>query len=250
MPPFIKFWKENNIDFPYISQSKLKKEWMDKTYNKLAYLCTPLSNATVHGWEIRLPHDVRVIWDGKWEGIDGEDPSHVKILEGEKYKDTIIVTNESGVRQIAFLLNIYVETDPDHYLVFSGPPNYIFEDAFPLNFVWRSDFYNYQQLSFAWKILVPNKEIVFPKGMPIAFFTIYPKNLLESTDIEIDLLSNNIDLKKNIKTYSQKRQDLLKDDPYKFPQLYKHGVGPNDEKFIDKPWKIVLKDPTIKHKSL
>lgn len=245
MSPHIKFWKIEDIDFPKISQSKLKKDWMDKTYNKLAYLCTPLSNATVHGWEVRLPHDVKVIWDGKWEGIDGEDSSHVKILAGEEYKNKIIATNHAGVAQISFFLNVYVETDPDHYLLFSGPPNYIFEDAYPLNFLWRSDFYNYQEVSFSWKILTPNKEIIFPKDMPIAFFTIYPKNLLESTEIEIDMLSNNLNIQENVTRYSEKRSELSKDDPYKFPQLYKHGIGPNDEKFLDKPWKIVLKDPKI-----
>jgi len=245
MAPFIKFWKISDMDFPEISQSKLKKEWMDKTYNRLAYLCTPLSNATVHGWEIKLPHDIKVIWDGKWEGIDGEDSSHVTIIEGEKYNGQVIASNQSGVRQLSFLLNVYVETDPDHYLLFSGPPNYIFEDAYPLSFLWRSDFYNYQELSFSWKILTPNKEIIFPKGMPIAFFTIYPKHLLESTDIEVDLSSNNLDIQNNALKYSEKRSELLNDDPYKFPQLYKHGIGPNDEKFLDKPWKIVLKDPKI-----
>lgn len=243
MPAHLKFWKIKNIDFPEIAQSRLKRDWMDKTYNKLAYLCTPLSNATVHGWEIKLPHDVKVIWDGKWEGVDGEDSNHVKILEGERYKDNLIATNQSGVRQISFLLNTLVETDEDHYLLISGPPNFIFEDAYPLSVVWRSDFYNYQEVSLSWKILTPNKEIIFPKGMPIAFITVYPKNLLESTEVEIDLLDNNKDLSENLKKYADKRAEILKNDPYKFPQLYKHGIGPNKEKFLEKPWKIVLKDP-------
>ena len=248
MSPRIKFWKHNiDCDFPTIHQSKLKRDWMDKTYNKLAYLCPPMTHATLHGWEIRLPQDIKVKWDGVWEGIEGEDSSHVEIIDGDIYQGKIIANVDSGVRQITFLLNILAETDNDHYLLFSGPPNYIFEDAYPLSFVWRSDFYNYQELSMSWKILSSNKEIIFPKGMPIAFFTIYPKNLLESTEIEIYSAKDNLELLDNADKYSQKRSELLKDDPYKFPQLYKHGIGPNDEKFIEKPWKIVLKDPTVKY---
>lgn len=220
---------------------------MDKTYNKIAYLCPPLTHATIHGWEIRLPQDVKVKWDGKWEGIDGEDNSHVEILEGSRYNEDVLAINDSGVGQITFYLNLFAETDPDHYLIFSGPPNYIFEDAYPLSFVWRSDYYNYQALTMSWKITNPNKEIVFPKGMPIAFFTIYPKNLLESTDIEIYSLEDNNKIKQDMDSYGNKRYEILKEDPYNFPQLYKHGIGPNGEKFLEKPWKIVLKDPEIKY---
>lgn len=220
---------------------------MDKTYNKIAYMCPPLTHATIHGWEIRLPQDVKVIWDGRWEGIEGEDSSHVNIIEGATYNGDVLAINDSGVAQITFYLNVFAETDPDHYLVFSGPPNYIFEDAYPLNFIWRSDYYNYQVLTVSWKILTPNKEIIFPKGMPIAFFTIYPKNLLESTDIEIYSLKDNDLLKTDIEDYGNKRSEMLSKDPYDFPQLYKHGIGPRDKKFLDKPWKIVLKDPDIKY---
>lgn len=247
--PKIKFWKNDpNSDYPQIQQSRLQRPWMDKTYNKLAYLCTPLSTAIQHGWEIKLPQDIKVTWDGIWEGQEGENSSHVKIVEGDSYNGKIIANSDSGVGQITFLLDMLVETDQDHYLVFSGPPNYIFEDAYPLSFIWRSDFYHYQDLSISWKITTPNKEIIFPKGMPIAFFTIYPKGLLESTEIEIHSTKDNPKIENDANIYSDKRAKILKDDPYAFPMFYKHGIGPNNEKYLDKPWKIVLKDPVIKYK--
>ena len=49
---------------PEIQQSRLMRGWMDDTYNKHAYRCLPLSMANVNGWEILLPCDVVVKWDG------------------------------------------------------------------------------------------------------------------------------------------------------------------------------------------
>lgn len=248
MSPTIKIWKEfPDSDYPHISQSKMKRDWMDETYKNVAYKCPPMNNATVHGWEVRLPHDVKIIWNGKWKGIDGEQRTQVQILEGEYYQGNLIVSTDPGVGTITFLLNILAETDKNHYLVMSGPPNYIFPDAEPLSVVWRSDYYNYNNLSSTWKINTANKEVVFPKNMPICFFTIYEKNLLESTTIEIHSLKNNPDLLDYRSKYAQKRSDLLQKDPENFPQLYKHGIGVGNDKFIDSPWKIVLKDPVIKY---
>ena len=49
---------------PKIQQSRLKRDWMDDTYNKHAYKCLPMSAANVNGWEMILQQDVVVQWDG------------------------------------------------------------------------------------------------------------------------------------------------------------------------------------------
>ena len=45
-------------------------------FNPHSYRCTPLAIANTMGWDLTLPIDVRVSWDG------GFDPDNVKILEG------------------------------------------------------------------------------------------------------------------------------------------------------------------------
>lgn len=243
--PYIKIWKKDvSLTFPEIRQGSVKREWMDKTYKRLAYLCPPMTQANVHGWEFLLPHDVIVRWDGISDGIDGEDPVHLTLVSGGYLGDLKIATTESGAGQVTFLFNLTAETDPDHYLIISGPPNYLFPDAEPLNVIWRSDFLKYHDLSFAWKMTTKDKDVVFPKGMPIAFMINYPKNLLESTEISIHDVKQNKELEADIHKYIRKRNKISRErGDYNFAQLYRNGIGPNDEKYLDKPFKPKLQNP-------
>jgi hypothetical protein len=239
--PKITFWVENtSVDFPKIEQSNVRRDWMDKTYNKIAYICTPLSSANTHGWEIRLPHDVIVKWDGKSEGLEGESSEHVEILSGEKYQDLKIASNETGIGQINFSLNVIAETDSDHYIVVSGPPNYLFPDAEPLTTLWRSDYYVYQTLMISWKITSAEKEVVFPKNMPIAFITIYPKNLLESTDVIVKPLTAKME-DDSIRYHNNRYKHFKENGMYDFPQFYKKGIGPDQTKIFEGQKTIRLK---------
>jgi len=239
--PKIIFWIENNsIDFPIIEQSKVKRDWMDSTYNKIAYICTPISSANVHGWEIRLPHDVIVKWDGISEGIDGEDSSHVEVLSGGTYNGIKLASNEAGVGQVSFMLNTIVETDPDHYIILSGSPNFLFPDATPLTSLWRTDYYTYQTLMISWKITSANKEIIFPKDMPIAFITIYPKNLLESTEVTVKPITEKMS-NDSARYHSNRYKHFEDNGPYSFPQFYKKGIGPDNEKIFEGQKTIKLK---------
>lgn len=226
--PYIKIWKNKNIDYPIIEPAGIKRPFLDQTYNKIGYNCAPITLANQHGWWFLLPQDVVVEWDGKRNGIDGEDSSHIKIISGEYYQGLKIVTNESGVGQISFLFNCNIETDKDNYLIFSGPPNYFHDDAKSLEVIWRSDFYTYHEISFNWIITTPNKEVVFPKNMPVLFIKNYPKNLLNNTNLYFDYISNNQKLKDDTDTYAQERVEWFKEhDNYSFRKFYKAALGPN-----------------------
>lgn len=239
--PQLTFWVENtSIDFPKIEQSRVNRDWMDKTHNKIAYVCTPLSSANVHGWEIKLPQDVIVTWDGKSEGLDGENSEHVKVISGEKYNGVKLASNETGIGQVSFSLNVIAETDKDHYIVLSGPPNYLFPDAEPLTTLWRSDYYVYQTLMISWKITSSDKEIIFPKGMPIAFITIYPKNLLESTDVTVKPLPDKM-LDESTKYHNNRYEHFELHGIYNFPQFYKKGIGSDKTKIFEGQKTIKLK---------
>ena len=237
--PYIKIWKTSNSDYPIIDAASIKRDFLDKTFNKIGYSCAPLTLANQHGWWFTLPQDVVVIWDGLREGIDGEDGGHVRIVEGEYYNGLRIVTNESGVGQVTFLFHCTIETDPDHYLIFSGPPNYFHDDAKPLEAVWRSDFFNYESVSFNWIPTTKNKEIVFPKGMPVLFIKNYPKGLIDDTEVIVDQMENSQPLKNDFKRYIAQRNEWFADKgPYDFRNFYRKGIGPDYRKVTEKPLKI------------
>jgi hypothetical protein len=245
--PYIKIWKQDSsIDYPIIEPAKVQRDILDNTYNKIGYSCTPITLANQHGWWFLLPQDVVIEWNGIRDGLDGEDPNNIRIIEGEYYNGFRIATTESGVGQLTFLLNCSIETDSDHYTIVSGPPNFFHEDAKPLEVVWRSDFFNYHEVSFNWIITTKDKRITFPKGMPIAFIKNYPKDLLNNTDILVSNLSDNPQLKEDTRNYVLQRNEWFKDkDQYSFRYWYRRAIGPRYKKMTNSPISINLKQSNI-----
>jgi hypothetical protein len=242
---YIKVWQHvGSVDYPIIQPAKIQREILDKTYNKVGYSCTPVTVANQHGWWFLLPQDVVVEWNGLREGIEGERSDNIKILEGEYFQGLRIATTESGVGQLSFFLNCSIETDEDHYIIISGPPNYFHEDAKPLEVVWRSDFFNYHEVTFNWIITSKNKKVTFAKGTPIAFIKNYPKALLNQTDFFIADLDDNKQLKEDTKAYTQQRVDWPKNnDPNKFRYWYRRAIGPGYKKMTEDQIMLNLKEP-------
>ena len=238
--PTLTLWfDDEDFEYPKLEPAKIKRDWLDNTFNKIGYTCTPLSEGTSNGWEIRLPQDVIVKWDGESEGIDGENANHVEIISGSRFNNKRIATNESGVGQITFTFNVYPETDPDHYITISGPQNYIFQDAYPLTTLWRTDYYNYNTLMTSWKILTKDKEIVFPKGMPIAFIQIHKKDVMESAQIIARHITDE-KKEKSIQYTELRTKHFMENGQYDFPQFYKKGIGPSGNKISEGATKISL----------
>lgn len=221
-----------------VRQGSVKREHSSQTYKSHGYNCHPVNIINQHGWEFVLPHDVTVFWDG----ISDSDQSHVKILNGETYNGRVFVTSETANATVTFKTGYFVETDPDHYLLLSGSPNTFMDGAMPMNALWRSDYYNYNELIFCWKMTKPNQEVVFKEGTSILFVMNYPKGLLESTDISIDNLSE--DMEKRIGNYAEKRSNFYKEnEPWKWGNFYRNGIGPYDEKHLDSVFRINLREP-------
>lgn len=239
--PKIIFWSDNvNLEYPKIEPAEIKREWMDKTYKKLAYLCTPLVGAISNGWEIKLPQDVVVRWNGISEGIEGEDSNNVKIISGEFYNNIKIATAETGVGAVTFTFNLVAETDPDHYLIVSGPPNYMFKDAQPLTGLLRTDQFMEHPLQASWKINTESKDIVFPKGMPVCFITIHKKNIVEQTEVEVRQVTE--EKNNRLNKYSKLRSNhFLENGPYSYPNFYKKGIDESGEKTQESIKRIILK---------
>jgi hypothetical protein len=240
--PKIIFWTDNiEAEYPKIEPASIRREWMDKTYNKLAYKCTPLLDAMSNGWEIKLPQDVIVSWDGLSEGIDGESPEHISIISGEFYKGIKIVSKDTGVGAVTFVFGLIAETDDDHYLTISGPPNYMFKDAQPLTGLLRSNRFMDHPLQVTWKINTANKEILFPKGMPLCFISIHKKNITELTDIEIKYADK--EKRESFEKYTTTRSQHFGDNgQYEWPQFYKNGIDYNGDK-VDKTIKKRILKP-------
>lgn len=241
--PFIKIYKmKPELDYPVIKQGSIKRDFFDQSESGTAYHCPPMSVVNNHGWEFLLPQDVRVIWDG----VIDDNLGHTQILEGESYNGEKIVSTDSGMGTVTFFFNSFVETDKEHYLMLQPSPNTEYTDVYPLSAVWRSDYFKYHPIFFCWKITEPNKEILFKKGTPIMFMMNYPIGLLENTDITFEKADEGFI--ETFKKYVKKRAAFFVENPQtEYPRkntnFYRDGIGPNNEKFLDKPWRLKLKEP-------
>jgi hypothetical protein len=163
-----------------------------------------MTNANVSGWDFILPQDVTVIWDG----INDASPDHIKIIEGQYFNDIELIRTNTSNGMLTFNLGVSIETDKNHYSILKGSPNYFFNDAFPVEVIIRTDYYNFFENFICWKITTANKPITFKKGMPIAMLLNYPIDLLESTVISFSDINNNQEKLEQVKQYTELKENL------------------------------------------
>lgn len=158
-----------------IKQTRVKRDWMDNTWEAHAYKCFPLSITNSIGYEISCPEDIVFIWDG----IDDTSPDHIKILEGHKYCSTARANST-----LSFITNIVFETDDQTSMLHMPVPNY-FRDEYQVFTTLISTSWYRQSFPSVIKLLKPNVEIVIKAGEPIA--TIIPISLTKFSQDELSL---------------------------------------------------------------
>ena len=154
---------------PEIKQSRLKRDWMDDTYNKHAYRCLPLSAANVNGWEIILQKEIVAIWDG---GM-----SVPRIISDDSFNGRTIA-NCNKIGMIDIHIGWAFGTEQGFDTVVTGSPNFFIDGIEPLTALIPSSWWP-DEVQMTWRFTAPGKEVVLPEGMPFAFFYIQPSHLLE-----------------------------------------------------------------------
>ena len=199
---------------PEIKQSRLMRDWMDATYNKHAYRCLPLSMANVNGWEILLPCDVVVKWDG-----GNTVPT---LLSGEEHNNRM-VANCNKIGMVDFQLGWAFNTDEGHHTWLTGSPNYFVEGAVPLSAIIPSDWWP-DEVQMAWKLTEPGKEIVFPEGMPFAFFFVFDTNLMPNIECSVENLWDKPDLIESRVRYNDAKMQKMQDAPWTWMNGIRTGL--------------------------
>lgn len=194
-----------------------------------------MTTANLHGWEFILKEDVEVVWDG----VSNTESHHVQVTKGEQTPTgKRVVETGTANATIAFNLNAYLETDPDHYCLLMGPPNHFIQGAKPMSALIRTDWYKTSPLQYCWQITTPNKPVLFPKGTPFLFILNYPKNLLETTSFSISQITSKD--REKMDAYQSERQMYYKQNPGKFPNMYRKGIDSmtdDSHKFIESVYK-------------
>lgn len=200
---------------PLIKQSRLKRDWMDNTYNKHAYRCLPMTTANVHGWELILPQDVIVQLDA---------PDTVpRILSGEMLDGRPLVI-PSILNIVSFCTSWIIKTEPGYSTWISGSPNYVMNGAMPLSASIPTDWWP-DEFNMNWYITKVGEPIVFEKGTPFMFFNFYKNDDLLSTTFTVDSISEKEDLMKERSEYWEAKEKNRVENPWKWMNGIRTGVN-------------------------
>jgi len=164
-----------------IEQLPAARDWMDETAEKHAYMCFPMTLTNRLGWGVSFPEDISFIWDG----VQDTDPSHVTILQGEKYAYT---GRAHGT--VSFYTGLIVKTDENTSMLSMPVPNLFIRGIQGFTTLMSTSFYM-SELPLAVKITEPNKEITIPANTPVASLLPISLGSLQS-DYSMDVIENGL----------------------------------------------------------
>jgi hypothetical protein len=200
-----------------IEPMSIKRDWMDKTSEKHAYRCFPVTQANVIGWSLSCVKDIIFFWDG----INDETGGHIKIISPhDSYSGR-------GQSSISFNTGLFFKTDKEVSLWTINPVNYFNDDFETMSNLISTSFYD-NPLPLAIKAKKSNVETIIKAGTPIA--TIIPISLtnLNHTSINIIEYSDPQSLRQQANNeYGNSAQKI--NSSGKFTDWYKDAVNEKNE---------------------
>lgn len=189
---------------PQVRPARAKRQWMDDFPDRHAYRCLPLSIANAYGWEVLCPIPLEIRWNG---GMTVEDIEVVglKELPGGAPVEHFCRSNFSrGI--ITFHLDYLIETEPDWWLLATGPFNDPKKGASPLAGIIESNWLPYP-FTMNWQLTEPGT-VRFEEGEPFCFFVPVTKRVPEAA-LEIHRLADDPELEARQNQFKEAREGFM-----------------------------------------
>jgi hypothetical protein len=199
---------------PLVTQSRVKRDWMDATYNKHAYQCLPMTYANVYGWELQLQQEVVVEWDGS--------NTPPKVLSGGAIGDQVVASGNI-IGMVSFRTGYSFRTEEPYSLWISGSPNYFVNGADPLSAIVPSSWWP-DPFEMNWKINKINEPVVFEAGMPFMFFNIFDHTVLEDVVVETETLWDDAELVASRQKYGDMKMKNQMENPWTWTRGIRTGL--------------------------
>ena len=147
--------------------------WMDRTPNRFAYRCTPITMANTTGWELLCPHHVALTWTGGGATVD------IGIVEtGKAAGSAPLVQSHFGNGIVTFLPGHVFRTDPDWALWCRGSPNMCKDGLTPLEGLVETEWLPFT-FTMNWRFTRPGT-VEFRRGEPFCFVSPVPHVAMEA----------------------------------------------------------------------
>jgi hypothetical protein len=209
-----------------IRPAPAERDWMDRTNERFAYRCLPLTIANAHGWELLLPNGFSAVWNGG-AGLDA-----------------ITVTNDPGADSPAEshfghgILTMRVpclfRTGPGVDLMVQGPINRPKDGIAALTAIIETDWAPYT-FTMNWRFTRPDLAIRFEAGEPYCHIFPTRRGEVEAVAPRLHMMSEDPELERQHAAWRAARVKFNADlkvpgsaaQAQRWQKLYHRGLDPD-----------------------
>lgn len=202
---------------------------MDDTPGRGAYRCLPLNLANQAGWMIRSPFRFSATWNG---GITAEDID--LDFEGndsqEKASESVLSHFGNGI--VTFRIPFLFRTPPGVGLLVRGTPNWPVSNFASLEGLVETD-WNPASFTMNWKVMEPDRPVVFEKEWPVCFLQPFQLDLPECLEAHRGPLEENPNENEDYLAWRESRGSFLESGEVErggWQGDYFRGMGPGEKK--------------------
>ena len=171
------YYNQKERIYNIIDKPTKKRNWFTPHF----YRCLPLTIGNQQGFIIKSEFDFSVIWDG------GESKESVKFsfneTQEELDKKHPRIETHFGSGIITINPPFTLRTPPGVNLMTINPPNYVIPNITVMTGVIETDNIR-RNFTFNLKIQIPDMEVRFPAGVPLAGFIPIPRYYTDSFELK------------------------------------------------------------------
>ncbi len=156
---------------PRLVPGAADREWMNKTEDKFAYRCTPMTIANASGWDILNPAAFTAEWTG------GDETGDVRLTPDHPELPLDRPASVFGHGVLTFHPGYVFQTSPGWVTWARGSPNRLKDGIQPLDGVVETSWLPFS-FTMNWRFTRPGK-VRFEAGEPFCFITLLPAVAIE-----------------------------------------------------------------------
>lgn len=159
-----------------IRPAPVARAWMDRTPERFANRCLPLSIANSCGWELLCPAAFTAIWDG------GPGKDAIRVLAADGGDGAAVSHFGSGV--LTFHVNAIFRTEPSVSLWVGGPINRPKDGLYPLTGIVETSWSPYT-FTMNWVFTRPGHAVRFQRDEPFCALMPLDPSVVEAAEPEM-----------------------------------------------------------------